>query len=554
MSQASLPPVSGMREQLAAIATVRLQIFRNSLRTMRGRAEMVSWIFMGLWFLMAGLGGAFGLGIGAWAILSHGHPEWFAVLLWPIFVFWIFFPLLATAFSETFDSANLLRFPLRYSSFFAVNIIYGSLDVATMLGVLWLTGTAVGAAIAAPALSPWTCLVLAVFGSVIILLVRTLFSWIERWLAQRRTREIMGVLFFLTIVAFQLIGPVVRHLNRNHFQLPDYLSQAVAIQRFLPAGLAASSITSAIQGEWAGAVAALFALACYGGVFLLLLHRRLLAQYAGENLGEAVSRERQVVKKEEARSGWFLPGLPGQLTALMEKEVRYLSRSGPMLFTLVMPIVFMLILHNTGRPNRVGGGIGQNANLAFPIGAGYTLLLLTNIIYNSLGADGVGVQFLFVAPVRIRTVLLAKNLIHASVLGLEMLLVWAAAAIAYQPPNPAIVAITVSAILFGAPLDFCAGNLLSLYAAKKYDFSAFGRQRASGITVLASLGAQIVIIGVTAIVWLTARAMGSLWFAVAIFAPLIAVVFFAYRVVLGRVDEIALRRRESLIAVLAKSG
>lgn len=542
-----------MREQLAAIAAIRLQIFRNSLRTMRGRAEMVSWIFMGLWFLMAGVGGAFGLAGGTWFVLSHGRTEWLAVLLWPIFVFWICFPLLATAFTETFDSANLLRFPLRYSSFFVVNIIYGSLDAATMLGVLWLTGAAVGAAIAAPALSPWTCLVLAVFGSVIILLVRALFSWIERWLAQRRTREIMGVLFFFTIVGFQLIGPVMRHLKRSHFELPAYLSQAIVIQHFLPAGLAASSITSAIQGEWAGAVAALFVLACYGCLFLLLLHSRLRAQYAGENLGEAVARERQVATKQAARSGWFVPGLSGQLTALMEKEVRYLSRSGPMLFTLVMPIVFMLILH-TGRPNRAGGSITQNANLAFPIGAGYTLLLLTNIIYNSLGADGTGVQFLFVAPIRIRTVLLAKNLIYASVLGLEMLLVWVVAALAYQPPDPAIVAITVSAILFGAPLDFCVGNLLSLYTAKKYDFSAFGRQRASGITVLASLGAQIVIIGFTALVWLIARAMGSLWLGVAIFAPLIAAVFFAYRAVLGRVDEIALRRRESLIAVLAKPG
>src|SRR5689334_12172904 len=224
MSQASLPPVSGTREQLAAIAAVRLQIFRNSLRTVRGRAEMVSWTFMGLWFLIAGLGGAFGLAAGTWFVLSHDHAEWLAALLWPIFVFWIFFPLLATAFTEAFDSANLLRFPLRYSSFFVVNIVYGSLDAATMLGVLWLTGAAVGAAIAAPALSPWTCLVLAVFGSVIILLVRALFSWIERWLAQRRTREIMGVLFFFTIVSFQLIGPIGRQLNRSHFELPVYLS------------------------------------------------------------------------------------------------------------------------------------------------------------------------------------------------------------------------------------------------------------------------------------------------------------------------------------------
>ena len=35
------------------------------------------------------------------------------------------------------------------------------------------------------------------------------FAWVERWLAQRRTREIMGVLFFLSIISLQLVGPLI---------------------------------------------------------------------------------------------------------------------------------------------------------------------------------------------------------------------------------------------------------------------------------------------------------------------------------------------------------
>jgi hypothetical protein len=50
------------RGQFAAIAQVRWQLFVNSLRTLRGRFEMVSRIFIALAFTMGGLGGAVGIG------------------------------------------------------------------------------------------------------------------------------------------------------------------------------------------------------------------------------------------------------------------------------------------------------------------------------------------------------------------------------------------------------------------------------------------------------------------------------------------------------------
>ena len=57
------------------------------------------------------------------------------------------------------------------------------------------------------------CLLLfAIFN---ILLARTIFTWVERWLAQRRTREILGVIFLFVIISFQFIGPLVRHLDRS---------------------------------------------------------------------------------------------------------------------------------------------------------------------------------------------------------------------------------------------------------------------------------------------------------------------------------------------------
>ncbi len=547
------PGGSNTRAQLGAITRVRWQILKNSLRTMRGRMEIVSWVFIGIWFAALGLGGSFGLAIGTWWIVLHGHTEWLAAIFWPIFLFWVFFPLVATAFTEAFDSTNLLRYPLRYSSFVLVNLIYGSLDGSTVVGILWLAGAALGASLAAPSFAPWTVLVIVLFGASNVLLIRALFSWIERWLAQRKTREIMAVVFFAAIIAFQMIGPLSRRLRSEHFVVPAYVAHAIVIQKYLPPGLVAGAIGGALEARWSLALGSLLLLSSYAIGFLLLFHIRLRGQYAGESFGEGIAREKVRAEKVETRSGWNLPGLSGQVAAIMEKEVRYLSRSGPMLFTLLMPAVIILLFHLGANPAR-GAQLARAPNLAFPIGAAYALLLLTNLIYNSFGADGIGVQFFYVAPVHMRSVILAKNLVHSSILLLEMCVVWLATALFYGPPPGDILAATLAGILFAAPLDLCIGNMLSLYSPKKYDYSAFGRQRAPGMAVLASFGVQAVIIGVAAITILISRHYGGLWFAAAIFVGLSGITFVVYRFVLSRIDSIALQKRESLVSVLAKTG
>ena len=120
------------RGQFAAIAFVRWRLFVNSLRTLRGRLELVSRGFMFLGFGTLGLGGSFAMGAGAWYFVAHDRVEMLAVLLWPVLLFWQLFPVMASAFTENVDSSNLLRFPLTFPSYFLIRIAYGSLDPATL--------------------------------------------------------------------------------------------------------------------------------------------------------------------------------------------------------------------------------------------------------------------------------------------------------------------------------------------------------------------------------------------------------------------------------------
>src|SRR5438309_11412463 len=98
-----------IRRQIPAIADLRWRMFVNGLRTRRGKMELVSRILLGSAFGVGGLSGFAGaIGV-SWYVVSQGRPEFLAAVLWPIFLFWQFFPLMATAFTNNPDSSDLLR-------------------------------------------------------------------------------------------------------------------------------------------------------------------------------------------------------------------------------------------------------------------------------------------------------------------------------------------------------------------------------------------------------------------------------------------------------------
>jgi ABC-2 type transport system permease protein len=544
-----------IRGQFSAIARVRWQLFVNSLRTIGGRMEVVARGFMFLGFGMGAIVGSVGLGFSAWYFVSSGRADWLPVLLWPIFLFWQLFPVMASAFTENVDSSNLLRFPLNFPTYFLIRIAYGSFDPSTVMGSIWLLGMTIGIACASPALFLLAAPILLLFAIFNILLARMFFTWVERWLAQRRTREIFGVFFLFMVIGVQFIGPLLRHFgNRSQPAVSRVVLQALPLERLLPPGLAAQSIAHSLRGEYSLAVGSFALLCAYTLAVLWLLNLRLRAQYRGENLSEAVARTAVPAVNQEIRLGWSIPGVTGPVSAVLEKEIHYLSRSGPTLFTLVMPVVVLLIFRfSPGKTDSAGGLFGHSVDLAFPVGAAYTLLILTNLVYNSFGADAAGIQFYFVAPVRFREILLGKNLTHSLLLVVEMVLVWAGASLMYRPPPWDIVLATITGVFFALVVNLTAGNLLSVYTPKKIDLAALGRQRASQVTALVSIGIQAAVLGLCALAVLAARAYQHLWLAAVIFVALAAIAIVIYFLILKRIDAIVLERREAMIAELCRA-
>jgi ABC-2 type transport system permease protein len=541
--------------QLGAIAWLRWRLFSHSLRTRRGKVELLSRVIVSLSFTMLGLGGAVGMALGAYYFVSAGQPELLAVLLWPVFVFWQGFPIMATAFTNNPDSSELLHFPLTYRSYFLVRLAYGSFDPATALGGFWCLALLVGVAVAEPDALPWAALVLLVFAAFNVLFMQMIFAWVERWLAQRRTREIMGIVFVLFLLSFQLIGPLTEHFRgKPRPELQHALAILRPVQALLPPGLAADAIGQRAQAHFATALSSLVMLTAFAMVIGYLLHVRLLAQYRGESLSEAGARG-AVEKDSRVRLGWNFPGFSQSVAAIFEKEIRYLSRSGPILLTLIMPI-FILIVFRLGplsRARHASAFWWRAPDMAFPAAAAYALLVLTNLVYNSFGGDGAGIQFFYASPARFSEIVLAKNLTHACILVLETALSWIAVTVFYGPPALAVTVASLTGLLFAAPINFTAGNLLSIYSPKKLDYATFGRQRASQTTVLLSLLLQVMVVAIGVAIFVFGKHFGSFWISTAIFVLLAVVTCTIYVLVLRAFDRIALDRRETLMAELCRA-
>ena len=97
---------------------------------------------------------------------------------------------------------------------------------------------------------------------------------------------------------------------------------------------------------------------------------------------------------------------------------------------------------------------------AFPLCVAYALLGFTGLFYNNLGAEGAGIQLLFLSPTPIRTVLLAKNLLHSILFALVGFAAGVLSCIRLGVPPFAVLAATGCVAYLCAAMQFGCGNHL----------------------------------------------------------------------------------------------
>ena len=542
--------IPGRQEQFRLIGWLRWRLLVNGLRTGRGKADLVAKIIAGVIIGTGALGLGPLLGFGSWYAISSGKRFILPGELWFVFLIWLLVPILISGFGAESDPASLLRFPLRYSTFVLLAFAHGILDPVAVAALYWLLAMLAGIAVASPSALLWAIPVLAAFALLNLLLNRTIFAWLSRWLAQRRTREIMGALLILLMFSFQLVWPLSARYGKRALPLATRLASA---SRLLPPGMAASAITAGHASRAGSALADFAGLLACSGVLGWLLSIRLRAEYRGENLSEA--RQETSAGRSTVRAGWNVAGLSPTVAALFEKDLRYLIRNSTAYLTLLTPVFVVIVLSlGHGGPHGRQLSFIRSSSVFFPLSVGYVMLTVVGLVYNSLGYDGSGLPMLLAAPIRFRDVLVAKNLLHTLVVVAEVLTVSVVGWFVVGPTPPLVLGLTLAGTLFVLLTNLAAGNLVSLYFPRKLNFGQMRRQQASGLAVAGSLGIQVLLAALTAGMYLLSRWTGHLaWCGVA-FLVLAGAAWVAYRHMLGLASNIALKRREVLMAELSRPG
>jgi ABC-2 type transport system permease protein len=545
--------VVSLKAQYAAVAQMRWRMLINSLRTRHGGFEIGARIFMQGFFSLIGLSIGVGLAFLSWHIAAHNSLRLLAAFLWPVLAIWQVVPITVASFQENADLSIFLRFPLDFGSYALFYILFGLFDVSSLIGGIALLGVFIGASVAHPALIFWIALALALFAVFNILLTRMIFAWIDRWLAQRKTREVLGVVFLFLILAAQMLNPAFyQHHGENHeisqATIMRALHTAERVQNWLPPGLAANAIDSIHKDRPIAAAGNLFLLSLYAAVVGAGLGARLRAEYRGEGLSEAPS---SATKAAPARRRRRLLEGSGPVAAVMEKEIRYLTRSGVMLYGFLAPLVIVFLFSSRSHP---GGAPGLAAEYALPFGVAYSFLGLTRFVYNNLGGEGPGIQLYFLSPAPFRKVMLAKNIVHSIIFLIELVLVCVIVGFRVGLPGPQLLAITFCWLLFAVPAQLGVGNILSITMAYRLNMTRMSREQGAAANSLLSPLVELLVFAVGAAVYIPLRHMGHSNLAGPVLLILAAGSFLFWLRTLSNSASMIQARKETLVATLYKAA
>jgi ABC-2 type transport system permease protein len=548
------------RAQYAAVLSMRRRMLVNSLRTATGKFELGARIFATGFFWSVCLGVGTGCGFLAAQITSDHQLNYLPALLWPVFLMWQVVPVMLSTAQESVDFNFLLRFPIGFRTYLLLYLFFGIFDPSTLLGGTCLLGIWTGVMVVKPSLVIWITFALLLFGLFNLLLTRMIFAWIERWLAQRKTREVLGIFILLFFLSFQLLNPVLRSYSGHSSPISrplllHALKIVEMVQVFFPPGLAGDAVAMASNGRYPGGVACTCGVALYAAAAGALLALRLRAEFRGENLGEAPARasvklralrETLPVGIEEThprRRGWF----DGPMGAVLAKEIHYLSRSGVMLFGLITPLVLVFAMGGQLRTDH-----SVPIHFVFPIAIAYGFLPLTRQFCNSLGTEGAGIQLYFLSPTPFRSVMLAKNLLQTGLFGVELALVATIAVLRFGAPPPELAIATLCWVLFALPANLAVGNILSITLAYRMTLTRLSREQGSVGNGLLSLVIQLVIFIVGVAVYLPLAVIHHGMIAGPVLLLLAAGSVWAWLRGLANVSRMASRRRESLMQTLVR--
>src|SRR5262249_6318544 len=194
---------------------------------------------------------------------------------------------------------------------------------------------------------------------------------------------------------------------------------------------------------------------------------------------------------QPAYTGWELPFVSAQLSAVIEKELRYAMRNAQLRMMALMPLILVVIrLANSKRYTGVRPGASRRPSEFLIYGTGlivaagvlYVFLILAGLACNQFAFEEGGMRTLILSPMERRRILIGKNIavvVLALVFSTALLII---NGLVFRDLTPsAILFATLSFVIF-ASLMSIIGNWFSIRFPKRMQFGK--RLNLSGVAGL----------------------------------------------------------------------
>ncbi len=486
--------------QLLTLIWLKWRLFRNSLRTSKAVANRIAGALLMLAALTLALMLAFGLGVVAYALSSpelvssiseldgegpgSPSPEFiFFAILGFCYLLWSTLPL-SMGSTRHFDPGNLLLYPISLRKLFAVDLVSEIASLQSILAVpaILAMGLGVGLARGAVVMSVLIALLAAVFG---IALSKWISVSLRSVFRRKRARgeTLLALLGVIVGLGGALVGQIAPVLFRH--------AESFRMLRWTPPGLIAYAWTLGLDdGPGLGYLVAATGLFGYA-VLLIVITYWLSRRIAFGSGGSGRARQLPLNPELETYTGWKLPLLSSQLSAVVEKEMRYLLRNAQVRIMILMPMILIVLrLINRRRFGQVSGADGTFAAEFFKYGEGliatlgvfYVFLILAGLFCNGFAFERGGMRALILSPLERKTILMGKN-IAVSILAL----IFSAALLAvnelvFRDLTPGALLFAAFNFLIFMALMSVMGNWLSIRFPKRMKFGK--RLNVSGVVGL----------------------------------------------------------------------
>ena len=395
-----------------------------------------------------------------------------------IYLMWATLPL-SIGGSKQFDAGKLLMYPITLRKLFAVDFVSELTTLHSIFAIPAVIAICLGVGFGAGNLvfALFTAVPAILFG---VALSKWLSTTIGSLLRRKRARgeSIVALIGAVAGLSAAIAGQIAPLLFKH--------AESFRALRWTPPGAAAFLLVGESRNPLAY-VESFVTLSVYGiglVVFTYGIARRAALGMEGRR------RQKSTIVTESVKgySGWQLPLVSGELSAVVEKEARYLMRNAQVRMMALMPLILIVIrVVNTQRLGRAratppGIFLTYGSGLLATGGVLYVFLILAGLSCNHFAFEEGGMRTLILSPIDRRKILLGKNIVITVVAFIFATILLILNTIVFRDLDAfKLLFIGLSFITFAA-LSATMGNSLSIRFPKRMRFGK--RLNISGVAGL----------------------------------------------------------------------